>query len=145
MEIFRPFGFDKPLFFTTLALILIGLIMVFSSTGVMSTDRYDQPFRFFIQQIIGAGLGLFLVVGILWVRKPFYQNANIIYGLLLLTLFLLALSLIMPAVGNTNRWVLFMGLRFQPSELAKISLNPFFVCHSRMFRVPMTLVSHRVS
>ena len=126
MEIFRPFGFDKPLFLATLALILIGLIMVFSSSGVKSSDIYDQPFHFFIHQIIGAVLGVILVVGILWIRKPFYQNANIIYALLLLTLFLLALSLIMPVVGKTNRWILFMGLRFQPSELAKISLVLFF-------------------
>jgi cell division protein FtsW len=126
MEIFRPFGFDKPLFLATLALILIGLIMVFSSSGVMSSDRYGQPFHFFIHQIIGAGLGLILVLGISWVRKPFYQNANIVYALLILTLFLLALSLIMPAIGKTNRWIAFMGLRFQPSELAKISLILFF-------------------
>ena len=77
MEIFRPFGFDKPLFLATFALILIGLIMVFSSSGVKSSDIYDQPFHFFIHQIIGAVLGVILVVGILWIRKPFYQNANI--------------------------------------------------------------------
>lgn len=126
MEIFRPFGFDKTLFFAVLALILIGLIMVFSSSGVMSSDRFDQPFHYFIHQIIGAGLGLVLIGTILWVRKPFYQNANIIYALLLLTLFLLAVSLVMPAVSKTNRWIQFIGLRFQPSELAKISLILFF-------------------
>lgn len=126
MEIFRPFGFDKPLFFATLVLILIGLIMVFSSSGVMASDKFDQPFYFFIHQIIGAGIGLLLVGSLLWVRKPFYQSANIIYALLLLTLFLLAVSLIMPAMGKTNRWIQFIGLRFQPSELAKISLVLFF-------------------
>jgi len=126
MEIFRPLGFDKPLALATLALILIGLIMVFSSSGVMSSDRFDQPFYFFIHQIIGAGAGLILVGATLWVRKPFYQNANVVYVLLLLTLFLLAISLTMPAVGKTNRWIQFIGLRFQPSELAKISLILFF-------------------
>jgi cell division protein FtsW len=126
MEIFRRFGFDKPLFIATLALILFGLIMVFSSSGVKSSEIFGQPFHFFIHQIIGAGVGLILMGGILWVRKPFYQNANIIYALLLLTLFLLALSLVMPAIGKTNRWIHFVGLRFQPSELAKISLILFF-------------------
>jgi len=32
----------------------------------------------------------------------------------------------MPAVSKTNRWMQFVGLRFQPSELAKISLILFF-------------------
>ncbi len=118
-------GFDKPLFFATLILLCIGLIMVFSSSGVISKDKFDQPFHFFIHQIIGAFVGLLLVVGLLWVRKPFYQNAGFIYALIILTLFLLAVSLIMPAVSNTNRWIQFMGLRFQPSELAKISLILF--------------------
>jgi cell division protein FtsW len=126
MEIFRPFGFDKPLFFTTLALILIGLIMVFSSSGVKSSEIFGQPFHFFMHQIIGAGLGLVLVMGIVWIRKPFYQNANFVYALLLLTVFLLAVSLLMPVVERTNRWIQFMGLRFQPSELAKICLVLYF-------------------
>jgi cell division protein FtsW len=126
MEIFRPFGFDKPLFFATLALILIGLIMVFSSSGVISSDKFGQPFYYFIHQIIGAAAGLILMGGILWVRKPFYQSATIVYALLLLTIFLLAVSLVMPAVSKTNRWIQFVGFRFQPSELAKISLILFF-------------------
>ncbi len=125
MEIFRPLGFDKPLFFATLALLCIGLIMVFSSSGVMSKDKFDHPFYFFIHQIIGALLGLFLIVGLLWVRKSFYQNASFIYALVLLSLFMLAVSLVMPAVSKTNRWIQLIGLRFQPSELAKISLILF--------------------
>ena len=101
----------------------------FSSSGVLSSDTYGQPFHFFIQQIIGAGAGLLLVIGIISVRKPFYQNATFIYGLIILTLSLLALSLVMPAVVKTNRWIQFMGLRFQPSELAKISLVLFFASY----------------
>jgi cell division protein FtsW len=129
MEIFRRYGFDKFLFIATLGLISLGLIMVFSSSGVLSSDAYGQPFHFFIQQIIGAGVGLLFVIGIISVRKPFYQNATFIYGLIILTLFLLALSLVMPAVVKTNRWIQFMGLRFQPSELAKISLILFFASY----------------
>lgn len=129
MEVFKPLGFDKPLFFATLALLCIGLIMVFSSSGVISKDRFDQPFHFFIHQIIGAVMGLILIVGLLWVRKPFYQNAVFIYALILLTLFLLAVSLIMPEVSKTNRWIQLMGLRFQPSELAKISLILFLASY----------------
>lgn len=129
MEIFRRYGFDKPLFIATLGLISLGLIMVFSSSGVLSSDTYGQPFHFFIQQIIGAGVGLLLVIGIISVRKPFYQNATFIYGLIILTLSLLALSLVMPAVVKTNRWIQFMGLRFQPSELTKISLVLFFASY----------------
>lgn len=125
MEIFKPYGFDKIFFFTTLALIVVGLIMVFSSSGILASEKYDQPFHFLIHQIIGAALGLFIIFLIVSIRKSFYQNSLFIYGLLLISLVLLALCLFMPAIGNTNRWVQFSGLRFQPSELAKISLILF--------------------
>lgn len=126
MEIFRPFGFDKILFFTTLILITIGSIMVFSASGILASEKYHQPFYFLINQIIGAVIGLALIFFIVAIRKPFYQNSFFIYGLLLLSLMLLVLCILMPAVGQTNRWIHFFGLRFQPSELSKISLILFF-------------------
>jgi cell division protein FtsW len=125
MEIFRPYAFDKILFFTTLILIGIGLIMVFSSSGILASEKYQQPFHFLIHQVIGVGLGLVMILLILPIRRPLYQNPLIVYWLLLTSLLLLALCLFMPAVGNTNRWIYFQGLRFQPSELSKISMILF--------------------
>lgn len=127
MEIFKPYGFDKIFFFTTMILIAVGLLMVFSSSGILASEKFQQPFHFLIHQSIGAALGLFLIVIIVSIRKSFYQNPLFIYGLLLLSLLLLVLCLFMPVVGNTNRWVQLSGLRFQPSELAKLSLI-LFLC-----------------
>ncbi len=126
MEIFRPYGFDKTLFFTVLILMALGLIMVYSSSAILSNENYQNSFHFFINQSIIAGIGLILIFLMLPIRKPFYQNAYIVYGLLLLSLLLLVLCLLMPALAKTNRWVQFFGLRFQPSELAKLSLILFF-------------------
>jgi len=126
MEIFRPYGFDKTLFLATLTLIAFGLIMIFSASAILASDRYHQPFHFYINQIWVAALGLVMVFFIVSVRKPFYQTPLFIYGLLSLSIFLLLACLIMPAIGKTNRWIQFYGLRFQPSELAKISLVLFF-------------------
>jgi cell division protein FtsW len=125
MEIFRPLGFDKPLFLVTLVILSFGLVMVFSSSAILASDKYQQPFHFFIHQLIGAVVGLGLVLAILFIKKPFYENAYFIYGLLVLTLALLAICLVLPAVGATQRWIHFYGLQFQPSELAKISLVLF--------------------
>ncbi len=126
MEIFRPYGFDKTLFFTVLILMALGLIMVYSSSAVLSNENYQNSFHFFINQSIIAGIGLILIFLMLPIRKPFYQNAYIVYGLLFLSLLLLVLCLLMPAFAKTNRWIQFFGLRFQPSELAKLSLILFF-------------------
>lgn len=129
MEIFRPFSFDKTLFLTTLALIAIGLVMVFSSSAILASEKYDNLFHFFAHQLVGAGIGLAFVLFIIHIRRPFYQNALFIHGLLLLSFLLLVVCFLMPALAKTNRWVQLFGLRFQPSELAKISLLLFLAYH----------------
>lgn len=133
METFRKFGFDKPLAFAVLALVVIGIVMVFSSSAVLAAEKYKQPFRFFIHQILGAGAGLVLAAAILTVKKPFYQNALLVNGLLAGTGLLLLACFLMPSIANTNRWVQLFGVRFQPSELAKVSLVLFFsyYCETR--------------
>src|SRR3989304_463554 len=122
MEIFKPRGFDKALFVITVFLLAVGLIMVFSSSANLATEKYHQSLHFFIQQIVGATAGIVLMAFLLSVRKPFYQNAYIVYGLLVLSVFLLAACFVMPSVARVNRWVSLFGIRFQPSELAKVSL-----------------------
>ncbi len=126
MEIFRPYGFDKTLFITTLILIAIGLIMVFSSSSILSIEKHENTFYYFLNQSIVAVGGLLLIFLMLPIRKAFYKNFYFVYGLLSLSLALLVLCLLMPALAKTNRWIQFLGLRFQPSELAKLSLILFF-------------------
>ena len=122
MEVFRRYGFDKPLAGAAFGLILLGIVMVFSATGVMSGDKYHQTFYFFINQVLGVVVGIGLVLWLVSVKQAFYRNKHIVYLLLAVTLGLLVLCLLMPPIARTNRWVQFSGIRFQPSELAKISL-----------------------
>jgi cell division protein FtsW len=122
MEIFRPRGFDKVLFVITLSLLVIGFLMVYSSSANLATEKYHQSFHFLIQQFVGAAAGLILSVFIVSARKPFYQNAALVYGLLVFSVLLLAACFVMPSVARVNRWVSLFGVRFQPSELVKVSL-----------------------
>ena len=112
-----------------LILIAFGLIMVFSSSAVLASEKYQNSFHFFVQQLLGAGLGIVLLIFLLAATKFFYQDPYFVYGLLLVSIGLLALCLFMPAIGNTNRWIFFSGFRFQPSEIAKISLILFFALY----------------
>ncbi len=129
--------FDIPLATATLALVVIGIVMVFSASGVEASEAYDQAFHYFIQQILGVVVGVAAVVFLVSVKKSFFEKPVFIYGLMGLTLALLLLCLAMPAVANVNRWIVLPGFRFQPSELAKISLVLFLahVCHARKDRL----------
>jgi len=128
-EIFRRGGFDKTLALTTFILISIGMLMVFSSSAVLSNEIYNRPFNFFINQLVGAVVGIVLMIFIMTSRFPFYKNSYFIYGLLFLSILLLTLCLFMPTIANTNRWIILFGLRFQPSELAKISMILFLALY----------------
>ncbi len=129
MEAFKRFGFDKPLFITTIILVAFGLIMVFSSSAVQSNERYGQPFTFLMNQSMAAAAGLILILVIISMKTAFYQNTLFIYGLLFLTLALLVLCFVMPEVNNTNRSIHILSFRFQPSSFAKLSLILFLASY----------------
>ena len=49
-------GVDKWIFFTTLLLVVAGLVMVFSASAVMAQERYNSPYGFVIRQaLLGRG------------------------------------------------------------------------------------------
>ncbi|MGZ5496900.1 MAG: FtsW/RodA/SpoVE family cell cycle protein, partial [Candidatus Aminicenantales bacterium] len=123
-------GFDVPLLAATTALVVLGVFFVFSSSGFMASQRYNQPLRFMVQQILGAIVGLMIVAFLISVKKSFFLQPSFVYGLLGVTIFLLVLCLAMPSVARTNRWIVLPGLRFQPSELAKISLILFLATYA---------------
>ena len=132
----RP-GFDKVLFFVSLCLVAVGILMVFSASGYIAGDKYKQSLYYLFQHLAGAGAGIALAMIILYVRKTLFESPIVIYGLLAASGFLLALCFVMPTIARTNRWVVLFGIRFQPSELAKISLILFlaYFCETRRERL----------
>lgn len=133
----RRVGFDKTLFFASLSLVAVGIVMVFSASSYIAGDKYKQPLYFLFQHLAGAAAGIAIAALILLFRKPLFENPFIIYGLLALSGFLLGLCFLMPTIARTNRWISIFGVRFQPSELAKISLVLFlaYFCETRRDRL----------
>lgn len=129
MEVHRTFSFDKSLALFALALVAAGLVMVYSASGVAAAEKFSSSLALFLQQAVGAAAGIGLVLFLLKVRRPFYEHTAFVIGLLILTVVLLGLCFLMPAVAKTNRWIVVPGFRFQPSELAKVSLILFLAWH----------------
>lgn len=122
MDIVRPYSFDRPLFFAALVLLTLGVVMVFSTSGVYATEKFSQPFYFIIQQGVGAAFGLALIIGLLPLRRPLYENPFVVHGFGLAVIVLLVFCFAMPSINGTNRWVILGGFHLQPSEFAKIAL-----------------------
>jgi cell division protein FtsW len=133
MHAYKRLNFDIPLFLATILLVTGGVLMVFSASGLKAAESHHQQFYYMIQQILGAVAGFAIVVFLLSAKKAFYLKPLFVYGLLALTEFLLVVCLAMPSIAHTHRWLVLLGFRFQPSELAKISLVLFFAwfCENR--------------
>ena len=134
MEMVRRGGFDKTLFFIALILVAVGVLMVFDASGALATFNYRQPFFFLINQTGGALGGILLLFLVVSIKVPFYENRLFVFGLLGITYVLLVLCFAMPEVANTHRWVSILRIRFQPSELAKLSLVLFLANYVQWFK-----------
>jgi cell division protein FtsW len=118
--------YDHLLMISALLLLGLGLVMVFSASGVLATDKYHDPTYFLKKQIIYAVIGVTLM---LVVRRIPYQMYNrLVYIILIVSLILLVLVLI-PGIGvrirSASRWIKFGPLVIQPSEFAKLAIIIF--------------------
>lgn len=109
------------LFITTVILISIGIVMIYSASSIYATERYNDSF-FFLKRHIS-----FLLIGIslafLAMSIDYRKLRKWSKSLLIFSLFLLVLVLI-PGIGRevfgAQRWFRFKFISFQPSELANI-------------------------
>ena len=115
---------DKQIFFCIIILLFFGLLVSFSSTSLMVSERLDQQsYYFFIKHLIFVLFSVFILFFIS------IQDIKIIKRFLTPAfLFLLFLLLLVPLVGaevkGAKRWLDFAIFpRFQPIEL----LKPFFI------------------
>ena len=114
------------LFFTTTVLIMIGITMVFSSSGVYSMEKYNDAYYFLKRQMLSACLGASVMFVIS--RLDYRYLEKYTYFIMGIT-FLMLIALMVPGigkeVGGARRWLMLGGFTFQPSELAKFALVLF--------------------
>jgi cell division protein FtsW len=114
---------DYVLFLVAVALVGGGVVMVYSASAILATDRFGDPYFFLRRQCVWALLGL---TGLWAAMTVDYRRWRRLVGpLLVLALGLLILVLV-PAIGQeingTRRWLRGGPVSFQPTELAKLAL-----------------------
>ena len=121
----RKLSPDKLLFAATLALVLLGVVMVFSASAVPAEEKFGSPYYFLIRQGVWTLLGL---VGMWWVMHidyRTYRHPLCVYGGLFVCILLLLAVFLLDPSHNTHRWIRLGSLSFQPSELSKPALVIF--------------------
>jgi cell division protein FtsW len=113
-------GVDKWMFFTTLLLVVAGLVMVFSASAVVAQERFNSPYTFVGKQAVWALAGVLIMLVLMHVDYTAYNSPRFIYPALCVTTLLLVLVFFFPESHNTHRWIRFGGFfTLQPSEIAK--------------------------
>src|SRR3569833_2380486 len=116
---------DKWLFGSTLLLVFVGLIMVFSASAVMAGERFGSPYLFLVRQLIWAVAGVAGMVACMNIDYRKWKNQTLVYTLIGVTLALLIAVFFLDRSHNTHRWIKFGAFSFQPSELAKPAIILF--------------------
>lgn len=108
---------DRVLFITTLALSMLGLLMIYSATRV-GLERNDLPASFSMErQMIFVAAGLILFVALSFVDyRELGQLAHVVYVVMIA---LLSLVFLFPAVKGAQRWFDLGYFQLQPSEFSK--------------------------
>lgn len=114
------------LLITTLILVAIGLLFVYSASFYTAEKNTGNKFFYFTKQALGAFVGLIAMFFCSFVSKNFLKKIAI--PLCVVSAILLGLVLV-PGIGVENygarRWIGIGSFSFQPSEIAKFSLVLF--------------------
>lgn len=131
---------DWTLFFTTVAMVCFGLVMVYSASAVVvSVNRNTLELEPHLSYTGIVRQGLFAIVSfvlMMLIKRYDYQKMDKpVWAFGITGVVILALLAVVFVDGEHHRWFrLFMGAKLQPSEFAKPALVlflAFFLTHRR--------------
>ena len=118
----RSLQTDRWLFLATVALCLIGAVMVFSASAVIARQQFGNAYTFILRQLIWLALGL---AGMFWMMNVDYRKLRqptVIFTGLFVVLVLLLGVFFLDKSHATHRWIRVGPASIQPSEFAKLAV-----------------------
>ena len=107
----------------TATLLLLGLVMTFSASFVQSTVQTGNAFGIFGRQLLWSLVGLpLLIVATLADYRTWRRFAALLLVISLVAAAVVAIPGIGVEVNGARRWLQFGPLRFQPSEMLKLTV-----------------------
>ncbi len=114
----QPRRLDLTLLLPVVALVALGLVMVYSSSSVLAAERYHSQTFFLERQSLRLLAGLVLMLVLSRLDYHVYQRLApwlLGAGVVLLTV----LALTHGGIRGANRWIQFASLTIQPTEFAR--------------------------
>lgn len=109
------------LFFAVLGVLVIGIVMLFS-TSAFARDSHGDAYFFLKRQALWLSIGLVICFAVALIDYHFWQRTWWLWlALALLTLALCFVPHLGLRINGSRRWIGLGPVAFQPSEIAKIA------------------------
>jgi len=112
---------DRWLFLCTLALCVMGAVMVFSASSVTALTQTGSAYGFFLRQMAALVIGLGGMVMLSRMDYRLLRRPPVVFSSLGIVLVLLLAVLLLDRAHATHRWVRVGPASLQPSEFAKLA------------------------
>ena len=115
-----------------IALLVFGLVMMFSASYAYAYYHDGDSFYYITRQVIFAVIGVIAMFAISFVDYHVWHK----FGMLVyaVAIIFLIMALFYPARANVHRWVWFGPLTIQPGEIAKFAIILTYADFSVKFR-----------
>ncbi len=116
-------GLDMPFLFLVIALLFIGLVMMFSASYPAAYFYENDSYYYLVKQAIFAGIG---IVGMFFFSYFDYHHLHkFAFPILVLSFVLLTVVLFIPSSTGVHRWLPLGIFSIQASEIAKLAIIIF--------------------
>jgi cell division protein FtsW len=113
---------DRWLFGVTLALCLLGTVMIFSASAVTAQQQYGHAYYFVARQAVWLLFGLLGMFALMKLDYHRLREPAVVYSALCLVVVLLVSTFFLDKSHATHRWIRLGAVHIQPSELAKLAV-----------------------
>jgi len=121
LEARRP---DYLLLASTIALLVLGTLMVYSASFVVAHNEFNDDAYFLVRQLIWIAAGL---VGMLLAARIDYRRWRSLSLLIMFLCIGMLVLVLIPGVGTSSygavRWIKLGPVQIQPSEVAKLAMT----------------------
>lgn len=117
---------DYKLFISVALLALFGCFMVYTSSNIWAEYKFNNSYKYFINQFVFFILGLFIMYFVSKIDYKIYKKKS---TLIVSVCFILLVLVLIPGIGvvrnGSRSWFGLLGFGIQPSEVSKIGLVIF--------------------
>ena len=113
---------DRWLFGVTLALCLLGAVMIYSASAVTADQQYGRSYIFLVRQSAWLLIGLLGMFALMRTDYRRLREPAVVYPTICVVLLMLMLAFFLDKSHATHRWIRFGPVGIQPSELAKLAV-----------------------